>query len=62
MKLGNKIIKKSPHWSFSGNVADNFVNHITQSVPLYSQGHELICNLSDFFCFRNDELMIGRYG
>ena len=53
MKLGNKIIKKSPHWSFSGNVADNFVNHITQSVPLYSQGHELICNLSDFFCFNN---------
>ena len=53
MKLGNKIKKNNPHWSFAGNVPDNFVDHITQSVPFYLEGHNLVCNISDFFCFEN---------
>lgn len=35
-------------WSFSG-IADNFDEHVRRSVPLYDQGHELVCQISDFF-------------
>ncbi|RMF40064.1 MAG: methyltransferase domain-containing protein, partial [Alphaproteobacteria bacterium] len=36
-------------WTFGGNTPDTFVEHIRQSVPLYEEGHELTCQLSDFF-------------
>lgn len=37
------------NWTFSGENAKNFDNHIAKSVPLYKEGHNLICQLSDFF-------------
>jgi tRNA (cmo5U34)-methyltransferase len=49
MKVGQKIATERANWSFSGDVADTFVDHITKSVPGYAQGHELVCQLSDFF-------------
>lgn len=55
MKVGNNINVERAGWSFGGEVAETFVEHITKSVPMYSQGHELILQLSDFFC-RNDSL------
>jgi len=36
-------------WTFGGNVAKNFSDHIKRSVPLYELGHDLACKLSDFF-------------
>ena len=45
--------KKRGSWNFGGKVVPNFVNHINKSVPLYSQGHELILRLSDFFLKNN---------
>ena len=33
---------------------DTFVSHIRLSVPLYDEGHDLICHLSDFFVSNND--------
>lgn len=50
MKVGNSIATERANWSFSGDVADTFVDHIGKSVPFYHQGHELVCQLSDFFC------------
>lgn len=49
MKVGNNIETDNASWNFGGDVPDNFVSHIRQSVPLYEEGHELVCQLSDFF-------------
>ena len=40
-------------WSFAGNTAQNFDAHVSKSVPLYLESHELIKKLSDFY-IRND--------
>ena len=49
MKTGDNITTKRGNWKFDKNVSKNFVNHITRSVPGYADGHNLICQLSDFF-------------
>lgn len=49
MKVGQGIETGRADWSFEGDVADTFVEHVRQSVPLYDEGHELICGLSDYF-------------
>ena len=50
MKVGHDIETARADWSFGGEVADTFVDHIRQSVPYYDAGHDLICSLSDYFC------------
>lgn len=35
-------------WSFD-NIADAFDDHVRKSVPLYDVGHDLICQVGDFF-------------
>lgn len=50
MKVGQGIEAENAGWNFGGKVPDTFVEHIVHSVPLYKEGHELICQLSDFFC------------
>lgn len=35
-------------WSFE-DIAPHFDEHVRKSVPLYNEGHTLICQLSDFF-------------
>ena len=42
-------------WTFDG-IAERFENHIEKSIPHYRDGHELICQYSDFF-LRNDSLV-----
>ena len=49
MKVGNDIETKRASWSFDGNVADTFVDHVRQSVPMYDAGHELVTSISDYF-------------
>lgn len=48
-KVGQNIDTSNAAWNFGGNVPDNFVTHIKHSVPLYEEGHDLICQLSDYF-------------
>lgn len=55
MNVGNNIKKGRANWNFGEEVAENFVDHIRNSVPLYDEGHDLICYLSDFFC-KNDSI------
>ena len=55
MKAGNNIDTKNANWSFSGDVPENFDNHVDKSVPMYKEGHDLICRLSDFFLSDNSK-------
>jgi tRNA (cmo5U34)-methyltransferase len=55
MKVGQGISTERANWNFSGNVAETFDEHVRKSVPLYEEGHGLVCNISDFFC-HNDSL------
>jgi len=52
-KVGDKINAMSGAWSFGGSVAKTFDDHVSKSVPLYNEGHELIVDLSEFFVSKN---------
>ena len=47
--VGDKILAMRSNWTFDGDTPENFVSHLRRSVPLYDLGHELTCQLSDFF-------------
>lgn len=47
--VGDGLTADRGNWKFSGAVADSFDDHVSKSVPLYREGHELICDMSDFF-------------
>jgi len=51
--VGHGIEAGRANWSFGGQLADNFVEHVRQSVPGYDEGHEIVCKLSDFFCLED---------
>jgi tRNA (cmo5U34)-methyltransferase len=49
--MGNvdgNINQHNAGWSFE-HISEDFDSHIQRSIPLYKQGHELICQYSDFF-------------
>lgn len=48
-KVGDGLRLDPANWKFSGEVAQNFDAHVSKSVPLYAMGHDLVCDLSDFF-------------
>jgi tRNA (cmo5U34)-methyltransferase len=50
MKVDKDIEASRASWSFSGSVPEAFVEHVRQSVPFYDAGHQLVCDLSDYFC------------
>ena len=57
MTLVDKNISASnAGWSFE-NIADHFDEHVRRSVPLYAEGHDLVCKLSDFFLPENATVM-----
>jgi tRNA (cmo5U34)-methyltransferase len=47
--VGDGIKAERGDWKFSGDVAKVFDEHVSKSVPLYFEGHDLICDISDFF-------------
>jgi tRNA (cmo5U34)-methyltransferase len=49
MSVGQNISAGNADWTFGNDVPDTFVDHIKVSVPLYESGHDLVCQLSDFF-------------
>ena len=55
-KVGQNIETGNAAWNFGGSVPDNFVDHIRHSVPLYAEGHDLICQLSDYFVANNSNV------
>ena len=48
-KVGESIEAKNASWTFGGDVAKSFAEHVRRSVPLYEEGHDLVCKVSDFF-------------
>lgn len=48
-KVGDGLEAENANWNFKGNVAKNFDQHVSKSVPFYNEAHSLICSLSDFF-------------
>ena len=51
--VGDGLIAENADWKFDNDVAENFESHANKSIPYYSEGHELISNLSDFFIAEN---------
>lgn len=47
--VGDGIQGVNSQWSFGGAVPQNFTEHVRRSVPLYDEGHALICCISDYF-------------
>ncbi len=52
---GDGIETKNANWQFNGDMVDNFETHVSKSVPLYNQGHDLVAKLSDYF-IKNDSI------
>ncbi len=51
--VGDGISADRANWKFGGEVPKTFEDHVSKSVPLYNEGHDLICDLSDFFVDNN---------
>ena len=51
-RVDEKITAENAGWTFEG-IADEFDDHVRKSVPLYDEGHALVCQLSDFFLPEN---------
>ena len=47
--VGDHIYAERGNWRFSGAASRRFDDHVSKSVPLYLEGHQLICDLSDYF-------------
>jgi tRNA (cmo5U34)-methyltransferase len=47
--VGQGIAAITAGWTFDGEVADSFVDHIRQSIPWYEAGHDLACKISEYF-------------
>ena len=48
-KLGDGIPLKKGKWVFSGLGGKIFDKHISKSIPLYDQSHDIGLKISDFF-------------
>ncbi|MCB0323349.1 MAG: methyltransferase domain-containing protein [Bdellovibrionales bacterium] len=48
-EVGDGIAVSPTGWTFGGSMVEHFESHIRSSVPLYDVGHDLICEVSDFF-------------
>ncbi len=46
--VDKNINQHNAGWSFE-HISEDFDSHILKSIPLYQQGHELVCQYSDFF-------------
>ena len=56
--VGDEIRVSRASWSFEGNIASNFDDHVSKSVPGYQEGHEIILSLSDFFLTKDSSQII----
>tara|TARA_B100000212_G_C27381163_1_gene537122 strand:- start:3478 stop:4191 length:714 start_codon:yes stop_codon:yes gene_type:complete len=54
---GDNIYSESGLWSFGGDTPSKFDDHVSKSVPLYKEGHQLVCALSEFFVPQNGNVL-----
>jgi tRNA (cmo5U34)-methyltransferase len=56
-KVGDGICSKNSQWSFEDEkVVAAFDEHVSKSVPMYSEGHDLILRFSDYFTHKNSKI------
>jgi len=55
-QVGEGIVAANAGWSFGGQTAEVFGDHVRRSIPMYDEGHQIICGLSDFF-IRDDSVV-----
>jgi len=55
-KVLNNIEARNVSWTFSG-IEKSFENHISTSVPMYNEAHEIALNISDFFLKDNSKIL-----
>ncbi len=48
-KAGNDLVVENANWKFDAQVVEVFDDHVSKSVPLYHETHELAASISDFF-------------
>ncbi len=48
-KVGDSIDADNADWTFRRGISKTFDSHVSRSVPLYKEGHEIITQLSDYF-------------
>lgn len=53
------LIDPPARWTFGGGTPESFDDHAKAHIPMYSQGHELILSLSDFFASTKSIVDIG---
>lgn len=58
--VGDKLKAGPGNWKFSGEIVNRFDDHVSKSVPLYYEGHNLICDLAEFFV--NDDSLVYEIG
>ncbi len=46
---GDDISVEKGDWKFDGSVAEKFDEHVLKSIPLYTEAHQIVCNLTDYF-------------
>ncbi|HEX4693575.1 methyltransferase domain-containing protein [Sphingomonas sp.] len=46
---GDNIAMEPARWNFGGDVPGNFVAHAQRSIPYYTDCHELVARISDYF-------------
>lgn len=55
--VGTNIQKDNAGWNFE-DISEEFDEHVRRSVPLYDEGHELVCQVSDFFLPQDDAVVL----
>jgi tRNA (cmo5U34)-methyltransferase len=50
--VGDGIVAHNAEWSFD-SIGETFTEHARRSVPLYDEGHDIICRISDYFVQKN---------
>ena len=53
VNVGDDIKAENASWTFGGSVPKSFDSHVSKSVPLYQEGHQLIVKISDYFLQEN---------
>ena len=54
---GDDIHSESGLWTFGGKTPSKFDEHVSKSVPLYFEGHDLICALAEFMVPSNGKVL-----
>lgn len=52
---GDYINAGNANWTFDGVSGKNFDSHIRKSIPVYDEGHDLVCKIADYY-LSNDSI------